>query len=179
MMRNLYRIFSPNLFLGLLFFGTGCYTQLGTTRDEHREEYSSSTQNDTTGDNYEQSYADNYNDYDNGAPGYRYGFDYYYPTFGFGFSAYDPWYWGYSGWYSYDPFLCGTYYPAIYAGWYPYWHRHGIFFYPNYRYRTYATAGSRGFYGRTRTIGSTRGSAVVRGGGRNDGGYRNNSSGGG
>lgn len=169
MIQNIRWILLPGLFLGSLVWGTGCYTQLATTQDEYHEEYAA-TEGDTTADNYEQSYTDNgYYDNNDGMPGYRYGFDYYYPSIGFGFSTYDPWYWRYNGWYYYDPFICGTYYPSIYAGWYPYWHHPGFYFYPYYNHRTYAGNFGRGGYG-VRTIGSTRGGGAVRGG--NEGGYR-------
>ncbi len=179
MIRSLHRLLLPAISLGSFLWLTGCYTQVGTTQDERRydEEYSA-TESDTTGDNYEQSYTDNYGEYDNEASGYRAGFDYYYPAFGFGFSTYDPWYWRQSGWYYYDPFVCGTYYPAVYSG-YPYWQPHGTYFNPGYRYRTsYASGGGgRRGYGTTRTVGTTRGGGVVRGSGRDEGGSRGGSSG--
>lgn len=168
----------PALFLGSLFWLTGCYTQIGTTRDVYREEYSQDAQSDTTGDDYEQAYTNDYSDNNDWAPRYQYGFDYYYPTLGFTFSTFDPWYWRYSGWYYYDPFVCGTYYPAIYAGWH-YWNPPVFYNYPHNGYHTYATGGGRGFRGATRTIGNTRGGGNVRGGGRdNGGGYPTSSSGG-
>ena len=168
MKKNLQSVLLAFVFLGSLIWVTGCYTQVAMTRDEYtppdenRDEYSSTT-NDTSANPNDQGYADeNYND-DNWAPGYRYGFDYYYPTFGFSYGSYDPW-WRAGGWYYYDPFLCGTYYPAIYAGWnfwYPpsfYWYgygHHGSHFY---------AGGGHGFHGGVRTVGSTRGTGVVRGG---------------
>ena len=174
MNRTLHRILLPCLSLGSLLWLTGCYTQLATTRDEGTYDYYA-TDEDTTGDNYEQAYADSndngYYDENPEVPGYRYGFDYYYPTVGLGFSDYDPWYWRYNGWYYYDPFICGTYYPSIYAGWYPYWPYPGYYFYyPYYHNHTYAGTLGRGGYGGVRTIGSTRGGSAVRGGG--EGGYR-------
>ncbi|MBM2845073.1 MAG: hypothetical protein HW407_385 [Bacteroidetes bacterium] len=175
MMRSLHTILLTGFSLGSLFLLSGCYTQVGTTRDADQEEYSA-VESDTTGDDYEQSYTDNYYDGANGMPAYRYGFDYYYPTFGFGFSAYDPWYYRHSGWYYYDPFICGTYYPSIYAGWYPYWYPHGIYYYPGYGHKPFAFGGRRS-HGTTRTFGTTRGGGVVRGGSRDDGGYRGASSG--
>lgn len=174
MNKNIYRILLPGMFLGSLLWLTGCYTQLATTRDEGRYDYSAA-EDDTTGNNYEQAYADSdfnggYYDDNGEVPGYRYGFDYYYPTVGFGFSTYDLWYSRYNGWYYYDPFICGTYYPSIYAGWYPYWRYPGYNFYPYNYHHTYAGTLGRGGYGGVRTIGSTRGGNAVRGG--NEGGYR-------
>jgi len=175
MMRNLHTILLAGFSLGSLFLLSGCYTQLGTTREADLEEYSA-VESDTTGDDYEQSYTDNYYDGNDGMPGSRYGFDYYYPKFGFGFSTYDPWYYRHSGWYYYDPFLCGTYYPSIYAGWYPHWYPHGVYYYPGYGHKPFAYGARRG-RGTTRNIGSTRGNGVVRGGSSDEGGHRTGSSG--
>jgi hypothetical protein len=172
MMRNLPRVVLPLTAIALLIWLNGCYTQLGTTRSE--PDYSA-VEDDTTGDDYEDSYTQNYYDNDEWGPRYRYGFDYYYPTFALSFSTYDSWYWRNCGWYYYDPFWCGTYYPTIYAGWH-WWYppvSYYSYYYPTYRYRTYASTGNRGT---TRTIGNTRGS-VVRGGGRGEVGQRSGSSG--
>lgn len=170
MMKLWYRFFLPAMVLGSAFVLGGCYTQIAPTREARYEESSYTAQPaDTTGDNYDQSYNNDYDENGNWSPGYRVGFDYYYPTLAFAFTSYDPWYWRYSGWYYYDPFVCGTYYPAIYAGGYPYWHFPSSY-YPYYPWRTYAHGGR--WHGTTRDIGSTRGSGVVRGGTRDDGGYR-------
>lgn len=145
----------------------GCYTQVGTVRPEGPE---NSTQEQSTtddGETYDNDSSQGENEYfdGNGYAEPRYGFNYYYPTFsmGFGYGYYEPWYWRQSLWYSYyDPFWCGTYYPAYYAGWYP---PFGYYYPPYYSgggYR-YTYGGGRG--GTTRTIGSTRGSGSVRGDG--------------
>ncbi len=165
MKQSLQRSLLTPVFLGVFVFMTGCYTQVGTTRDEYtprddnQDRYASET-NDTTNNDYDQGYADDRYD-DDWAPGYRYGFEYYYPTLGFSFSTYDPW-WRYGGWYYYDPFWCGTYYPALYAGWH-YWWPPAFYSYPYYGGHFYGYGG-RGGHGIARTIGNTRGGGVVRGG---------------
>jgi len=153
----------PMVLTASVIWITGCYTQVGATREEYpprddNQEGYSTVQADTSANGYDQGYADDRYDDDTWSPGYNYGFDYYYPTLGFSF-AYDPW-WRYGGWYTYDPFWCGTSYPYLYAGWH-YWNP-SFHHYPYYGSYFYG-GGGRGFHGVTRTIGSTRGGGIVRG----------------
>ncbi len=170
----------------------GCYTQLGTVKDESKEDESYSTRRDEYSENEGQDttapapgYSDRYRRYDDDSyyddnswhPGYRGYFSFYYPayywpSFAFGVAYYNSWCFG-SYWY-YDPWICGTpylyypwpgfYYPPIY-----------VYHYPYYRFRNlYAVGGGSGPVRRNRDFGSTRGgSGRVFGSGRgvNRGGY--------
>lgn len=145
---------------------SGCYTQVGSTKPEGNNDYYSENDNATqppaTEENVDSTESRNGDYYfdDSGNPHSRYYFSYYYPSFAVGATFYDPWYWGYGGYSYYSPFWCGTYYPALYAGWYhPTSH-----YYPNGG--SYAWGTGRGGHGSTRTIGNTRGSGGSRG--RND-----------
>jgi hypothetical protein len=172
-------------FISLLFVSAtasliGCYTQLGTVRsdrdsgyDRERAEQADKgyeAYDDSTGYGSNDEYYDDYLYQRN-----RLGFTYYYPTILIGSPYYDPWYYGRWGWNSYyDPFICGTAYPGIYAGWYyPHYWYNDPWYYGGYsRYRDYT--GGR-IYGATRTFGKTRGggSTRVAGGTRgNEGSYQ-------
>jgi hypothetical protein len=160
-------------FTGLLaLFLSGCYTQVGMTRDERRAEpnqYSySDVPNDTgtyTGNdsgNYAEQEPGQY--YDNeywDSPRSRVGFDYYYPStywpsYAFAAAYANPW--GYNSYWAYDPWWCGVPYVAypFYAPGYGYRYNH----YYNHGYGSgygYGYGGSvrrNGF----RSFGSTRGS---------------------
>jgi hypothetical protein len=163
----------------LSVFVTGCYTQVGTVRDDRDDNYSSRDR-----DRSEYGYTDSQPGYDTTvADSGRYAeepyetvrhrayFDYYYPTFSVGFGWYGPWDWGYG----YDPFF----YPWYYSSWgYPGISPYPWYVYPYYRdpgyygpYYSHTYGGGR-TYGHTRTFGNTRtggsyraGSAVYRGGG--------------
>jgi len=149
-----------SMITGWLF--AGCYTQVGTVRSEDRAVYleSQESSSENAEEYVEEPSGENTYFEENGYPGSRYGFDYYYPTISIGFGYYDPWYWRQSFWYSYyDPFWCGTYYPAYYAGWYP---PYGFYYPPYYGGYRYTYSGGHG-RGTTRTVGYTRGSGSTRG----------------
>ncbi len=153
--------------LGL--WSSGCYTQLGSVRDDRDvaygdpNDYEYQAEDTVSTEEYEsardQFYDDSYN--------------YYYPsvTLGLGYGA--PWYWRYRSSYWYDPFWsdpyygwCGTSYPSYYynSWWPPLLVGYGGGYYGHY-YGTgsgYATR-SAGSYGSTRTFGSTRSGGTVRG----------------
>jgi hypothetical protein len=150
---------------------SGCYTQLGTVRNDRDKEYKEDEEYAKT-EEYadDQEYAEEdtvtQGDYDNARQRfYSDGYDAY-PYIGFGFGYYDPWYWRHAGYYYYSPSWydpiwgwCGTSYPRYYASgyWggssYNSWYRRG-----HYTYRTGGNVVTRpgGAYGATRTFGSTR-----------------------
>jgi hypothetical protein len=152
--------------LGL--WSSGCYTQLGSVRDDGDVAYAEPNDDEyqaedtVSTEEYEgardQFYDDSYN--------------YYYPsvTLGLGYGA--PWYWRYQSSYWYDPFWsdpyygwCGTSYPSYYNSWWPpllvgYW---GGYYGHYYRTGSGYAARSAGPYGATRTFGSTRTGGTVRG----------------
>ncbi|MBI1805226.1 MAG: hypothetical protein HY033_08270 [Ignavibacteriae bacterium] len=166
---------------------SGCYTQLGTTREEGQDQYGSAQP-----DNDSSSYGEGYNsgEYrDRGSSGYfddewdgwhrraRLGFSYYtpsyyWPSYAFNAAYSDPWL--YDCYWSYDPWICGTsYYGSSYYGYpsygySPYYYSPFYSYYPPVYYR-HANAspvhrGSRDF-GSTRGGESTRGGTDVRAGG--------------
>jgi hypothetical protein len=145
---------------------TGCYTQLGSVRDESElpEVYQEPAQlsDEETSDSADSGeYFD-----DEGYPRHRFYFSYYYPYPHYvGVSFYDPWYWPYCGYslYYYDPFWwgwCGTRYPVVYPIWYSsfdyYPHYYGHYSYSPYHRKSVG-------HGITRTIGRTRGEGSSRG----------------
>jgi hypothetical protein len=153
--------------VSLAFLASGCYTQLGSVRnDKHKdaeeEEYAKDEQ---YGDEEEYVEEDSLSQGDYEDARHRFYSDGYYPYVGVGFGYYDPWYWGngghYYGSYWYDPIWgwCGTSYPRYYASGYwggrPYssWYPRG-----HYTYRTGTKVVTRpgGAYGATRTFGTTR-----------------------
>jgi hypothetical protein len=145
---------------------SGCYTQVGTVRDEPSREYSASEQevdNESppadSGYSENGGYGDNNGDYDRYRE--RFYYDYYYPPFGapWAFGAgvlmggyYSPFFWN-----PWDPWYPG-------GGWY---YPHSAFPYYGGRYRqpfAYYNNGAGGRYGQTRNFGVTRGrSGSVRG----------------
>lgn len=148
----------------LVFIFSGCYTQLGMTKNEQtvrNDEYTNDTlSNDSNyyGENeYNHRYSEPYNDYYYGGyPNNHMGFSYYYPStfwpsYAFNVAYSDPWMYGSYSYY--DPWWCGTpyvnypsygYYPS--NGYYPYgYYGHG------YGYTVVPARHVR------RTFGSTRG----------------------
>lgn len=139
---------------------SGCYTEVGSVRGERDEDYAYHPEDrgvvpDTT---IEESgnYTDN--DYDRDRS--RFYFDYYYPSFTFGWGYYSWWrpWWSWGSWY-YDPFYySGGYntpwgwggYPGYVPGWW----------YPHYDGRY---AFSSGYYGKSRTFGNSRTVGMNRG----------------
>jgi len=164
--------------LGLFFLlFSGCYTQLGTIRDnddrwsEHKE-YRSEERSDE--EQYSPSDTESYEDekgttiinnyYGDGwYPRWRGGFRYYYPSYywpsyAFTVAYIDPWFYDYY-WY-YDPWWCGTPYVVYRGYWYPL-----SYYYPRWGYGyTYATTpplrGGRTFGTTRSSTGRDRGTAV-------------------
>src|ERR1041385_277777 len=149
---------------------SGCYTQLGSTKDEQingREEYgsSNSTENaeDTSYVNQQSDYYDNYNTYGSN-PRYRVGFSYYYPSsywpsYAFSAAYADPWF--YDNYWAYDPWWCGTPYVTYpMNGYSPYGYGYyGSNYYLPSAYYHYGSGYAVVPVKRaTRDIGSTRGS---------------------
>jgi len=174
MKHQLLHLLSLLLFLFAIVSLVGCYTQFGTVRSDN----GSGEERDKVGqaDEGYQSYDDTTEYTDNGQysnDDYWYdrnqvGFAYYYPMIHIGASYYDPWYYGRWGWYSYyDPFICGTAYPWLYAGYYypSVWDNYPWYFGNGYRggysggraYGTTRTFGNTRGGGNTRTVGGTRG----------------------
>ena len=194
---QLYLILSVvSLFLFTFF---GCYTQLGTTREDGQDEYGSTQYNNDTSaaggydsGNYEDQRSSGYNGYnddewDSWHHRAQLGFSfytpsYYWPSYAFGAAYNDPWF--YDCYWSYDPWRCGnsyyggySYYGNSYYGYSPYYYSSYYPYYPPMSYRyVYTTPGQRGSrdFGSTRGVGSTRGGVDV----RNDGnGYSTDRSG--
>lgn len=164
--------------LGLLILvASGCYTQLGSTREDDRGSgaYTASQDDNDSG------YAEN-SDYDRGQSGYynddgwnshaRLGFSYYYPSsywpsYAFTAAYADPW--CYDRYYAYDPWWCGTPIVGYGYGYYPshfYYAPYYYYYPPAYYYgHTYASVpvkrGTRDF-GDTRGAGGTRGVGETR-----------------
>jgi len=144
---------------------SGCYTQMGTVRNdrgENDENYSSPQQsdNDSSYAEDDQNYYDNgyYNDWDHP----RVGFSYYYPNH-YGWPSYEfsaaygnPWYYD-AFWWGSDPWMYGNPYyygsPFLYGGYYP-----PYYYSPYYSYG-YGNGYGRSFRNTHRAFGSTRGSA--------------------
>ncbi|MCZ6775538.1 MAG: hypothetical protein O7D34_03655 [Ignavibacteria bacterium] len=158
------------VFLTSVFFLMGCYTQVGTTRSETDSDYYYS-ENEEVSEyvDEEYQYGDDstnigstdyyYDDYD--YPRHRFFFSYYYPSYYWGASYY-PWYWGWCGYYLYDPYYLAFY--PYYGGYYGHFSRiHVGHFVQHHSFRF------RGGHGVTRTIGTTRGTGGTRGRGS---GYR-------
>lgn len=124
----------------LLFF-PGCYTQLGSLRDEQVSEKTDYTTADSEPGSSDVSSYDrqsndyyNYNNYDNSYPQYRVGFSYYYPASYWPSSAFtvaynNPWY--YDSYWAYDPWWCGTPY-VTYPG-----YGYSNYYYNNYYWGSY------------------------------------------
>ena len=162
----------------LLLAGTqGCYTQVGSTREEQvyvddqaEGEAAADTDQVATeeGDYAAQPPADAGQDW---TCQMRMGFDYYYPStywpsIGFSFAYNDPWYgWGYP-WYSYGYPYYG--YPAPYYGYgygygygYPYYPYDPWYGYPGYGYPVTPVPWQNREFGSTRTSGNSRGTRGV------------------
>lgn len=157
----------------LLVGAGGCYTQLGTTRDEEPRDYDSGNYADENEPAEEYIEDGGYSGYDAGYgedwhSNVRVGFNYYYPytywpSIGFAAAYSDPWY----HWYAYDPWYG---YATPYNYYNPYWG------YYSYGYGYPYHGGYHPYYGgyypwyqtgviapRTnRTFGSTRGSGSSR-----------------
>jgi hypothetical protein len=175
----------------LMLAGTqGCYTQLGSTRDEEAydnggydseavaQDDSSVDENAGQADENTQGYGENW---DSQA---RFGFDYYYPytywpsvTFSMAYA--DPWF----SWYNYDPWYSSFYSPwyyqrpwSPYSSYYGYGYGYGYYdpyyYYPGYYYQNVAPVPrTNREFGSSRGPGNTRGvnaSEGMRGGGIND-----------
>lgn len=146
----------------LTLFWAGCYTQVGSVReDKFSGEYEDEsvaaeqeTQEETAQVEESSAYDPYFDEY--GYPRNRFYLGYMSPgwvTIGW----YDPWY--YRPWYG-DPFWCWNPGPAWYSPWWHSW----SYSYPPYGWyggHYYATRG--GGHGTPRTIGSTRGSGGGRG----------------
>jgi hypothetical protein len=155
------QIISVALALGI----AGCYTQLGSVRDEggNTEEYQQPPDQGYSEAPYDSNATmmDNYYYYDNHLPSpyYRFAFDYYYPSYYWGWYN-DPFF---SDWYdpfSYNPWICGTPFITYGSPW-GYYNQYGFgYAYYTGGYYSYYPWGyssvSEGFYG-TRNFGSTRG----------------------
>jgi hypothetical protein len=167
MKTTLYTLALMTLLLGLV--ASGCYTQVGSTRDDR---FSDEYQNDSavteepaaTEDTLESTTTDPYFD-EYGYPRQRFYLGYSTPvwvdvTYGW----YDPWY--YRPWYN-DIFWCWNPPLAYYSPWWDYspWYDHHGGWYGGHH-------SPGGGYATTRTIGSTRGAGGGRGTmGSSRGGY--------
>ncbi len=140
-MKNLLRtLFVPIASLLILFGAGGCYTQLGTARNEAPvdegadEQYTEYTGNEVEGEEpyYEDDDGYDYgNDWENQ---YRFGFNYYYPntywpSVTFAMIYADPW----SAAYSYDPWYYRSY-SGYYFPWYGYGYGYANYYSPWYGY---------------------------------------------
>jgi hypothetical protein len=154
--------------LGLALTAPGCYTQVGSVREEPADQYQT-TEPEYYGEAYD-STARIINNYYFGAqlpsPYYRFSFSYYYPSYYWGW-YYDPFFADCYSPFFYNPWICGT--PFITYG-YPWYYRHYAYGYPYYGGGFYHYP--RGFYAPvepfrgSRNFGSTRGSTSgVRGSG--------------
>jgi hypothetical protein len=160
--------------LVILLF-SGCYTQLGMTRNEQpaqNAEYTSDTLSNDSGYYSENNYAhrypeQHYDNYNGGYPRSSVGFSYYYPStywpsYAFSVAYSDPWMYG--GYSYYDPWWCGT--PYLNYPTYGYNAPYGYYPYGYYGYGYgYAAAPARHV---SRNFGSTRGT------GRGSGGVNTN-----
>ncbi len=171
-----YMTFIP--MLAVIFLISGCYTQVGTIKEERpaaREEVYVEEYYDDTGTTY-RYYSDDYyyDDYSYRSPRHRMFFSYYYPThYSFGWGVhYDP-FW-YDRYYVWDPWHYPRYSYNIYFGW-PSWRYHyhtyyrwygGHYMYPwgpwhyTHHYPLYTYYPSHAFRDRQRTprtFGTTRG----------------------
>ena len=153
----------------LTFFLSGCYTQLGVTREERRAEPNQYSYSDVPNDtgNYTGNDSGYYSErepgqyYDNDywdSPRYHVGFSYYYPSnywpsYAFSAAYANPW--GYDSYWAYDPWWCGTPYVPypVYGAGYAY-----RYHYSPYHPYSYGYGGSSARNGR-RNFGATRGSA--------------------
>ncbi len=163
-MKTIWLLGGLSILLAMLV--AGCYTQVGSTReDRYSDEYTSQQSEavDTTAYDSTAGQGDTYFD-EYGYPRSRFYLGYYYPswvTFGVGYGVYDPWCWNW--WYA-DPFWAGYYYPSLYGGWwYP-----GYGYYPWYGgyggYGGHGYGSHHGGYASVRQFGSTRGlGGVTRG----------------
>ena len=165
-------LFIIPLLVGLAFFA-GCYTQLGTVREEQddMEEYtkgeqeidsSSTEENDLADDRYREDHYSSYNYDDSWQSRYRVGFSYYYPShywpsYAFSVAYANPWYYDY--YWSYDPWWCGTPYVNYGYGYY----NSPFYSYPFYSYYYGTAYDRRDVRHSTRDFGSTRGSGGRRG----------------
>ena len=158
MKRNLSFLLIP-LFGGLFVLFSGCYTQLKTMREEPADnrDYNSSQMSEDTAYMANGDSAQGYcSDYDDGCCHSSVGFDYYYPSYGYGYAYGNPWvsdfYWGYN----YYPWYCGT--PYIGYGGFGYYGGYG---YGGYGYGGYGY-GRRGGYGtRTPVLGRVAGTSQI------------------
>jgi hypothetical protein len=163
------------LSLGTLVFSlvaTGCYTQVGSTRDDRFSgEYpdnSAVTEESPAVDDSSQSAPDPYFD-ENGVPRERFYLGYYPPMgVSIGYGWYDPWY--YNPWYN-DPFWCWNSYYYYSPWWYSScWYYPPYGWYGGYYGGYYCDPGHH--YATTRSFGNTRGSGSTRGiAGSTRGGY--------
>ena len=168
MKRNLSFLLIP-LLGGLFVLLSGCYTQLKTVREEPADnrDYNSSQMSGDTAYTANGDAGQGYSsDYDDGGYHSYVGFNYYYPSYGYGFTYGNPWvsdfYWGYN----YYPWYCGTPYVADPAyGYFPHAYYYGSHHY-GYAY------GGRGRFDGTRTpalnrvagasqVGTSRGASVI------------------
>jgi len=146
---------------GLFVLFSGCYTQLKTVREEpvDNRDYNSSQMSGDTAYMANGDSAQGYcSDYDDGCCHSSVGFDYYYPSYGYGYAYGNPWvsdfYWGYN----YYPWYCGT--PYIGYGGGGYFPR--SYYYGGYYYGGYAYGGRGGGYGtRTPVLGRVAGTSQI------------------
>ena len=142
--------------------GTGCYTQVGSVRDdkfsgEYQDESSFTQEQQEAGDTTSESTDPYFDEYGNPRNRFYLGYSYPYGV-SVGFGWYDPWY--SRPWYD-DPYWGWNPYPAYYSPWwYPY-----SGYYPPYGgyYGGYYGCHYGGAYTTTRTIGTTRGTGATRG----------------
>lgn len=161
--------------LVLGFIAGGCYTQLGSVRDDPQEDAVDEEQyaydDSTTVDDYENVRRQFY-------------YDYYYPSVMVGIGFGSPWYGGFHSPYGYyspwvDPWYgwCGSTYPGYYGYWDNPFRGYGTYYGHAGTYRAgnggYVVRGS-GTTGGTRTIGSTRSSGSTLGTGALPTGVRSN-----
>lgn len=142
--------------ISVLLFLSGCYTQVGTTRDtDEEEQYVSESVSDdsvVSEENEKVEYTDNGCYEDVYRP--RVGFSYYYPSTYWPSTAFavaysDPWFYDYN-WWAYDRWHYTSPYSWYYSSWYPY-------YYPSNYYWNYNYGGSY-VYGSRRTDGKMVGS---------------------
>jgi hypothetical protein len=144
----------------LLLSFSGCYTQLGTTRDGNdEEEYDTVTQNE------EPAAIDENNEYTNESCNEDYyrprvGFSYYYPPayspstlFTIAYS--DPWFYDYN-WMAYDRWYYTSPYSWYYSSWY------SPYYYQPYYYGYYNYNGGSSVYGSKRNDGTMLGNDNAR-----------------
>jgi hypothetical protein len=141
---------------------SGCYTQVGATRDTDEDnEYVAESPNDDSSfveESNTTEYTDNGYCDDTYRP--RVGFNYYYPSTYWPSTAFtvaysDPWFYDYN-WWAYDHLYYTSPYSWYYSSWYP------SYYYPPYYYGNYYNNGGSYVYGSRRNDGKMLGNDNAR-----------------